>query len=205
MSTVSIPCGICPSEIPYGIGACPGCGRAVDERDRNALRVRLEGGNFVAYGRGKHVRSASKWIGALAILFAVSAPLMYAAQSMQADKALAHLQSFDEDAILQPIDGKTYTAGELRAEVRREPLRALIGGLVLAGLMAVLWVWSRRAPLPAIGCALALFVVVQVVSAVLDPTSIAKGIIVKIFALIALWRGLQAALAARAETPRPST
>jgi hypothetical protein len=203
MSTVAIPCGICPSEIAYGAAACPGCARPVDERDRAVLNVRLEGGNHAAYGRGKVVRAASKWIGALAILFAVSSPIMYATQAVQRDKALANLDGLDDDEELAPIEGKTYTAGALRAEVRNEPVRSLVAGLVLAGLMAVLWAWSRRAPLPAIACALALFVVVQVVSVVLDPSSAYKGILVKIFALAALGRGLSAALAARAEARRP--
>jgi hypothetical protein len=64
--------------------------------------------------------------------------------------------------------------------------------------MSVLWLWARRAPLPAIACALALYLVVQVVSAVLDPSSIMKGIIVKLFAFAALYKGLKAALDARA-------
>jgi hypothetical protein len=204
MNAVTIPCGICPGDIALGAVACPGCARPVDDRDRAVLQLRLEGANHAAYGRGKNVRGASKWIGVLALLFAVSAPLMFAMQAMETDKAIEHLKQFEDDDVLKPIGGKTYTAGELRRKVKSEPVRALVGGLILAGLMAVLWVWSRRAPLPAIGCALALFVVVQVASFMVDPTSIAKGIIVKILAVGALGRGLRAALAARADMRRPT-
>ena len=106
--------------------------------------------------------------------------------------------------MLQPIDGKKYTAGELRAKVKREPVQVLVVNLVLAGLMGVLWIWGRRAPLPAIACAFAMFVVVYVVSGVLEPSSIPKGILVKILSLAVLAKGLKAALAARAAIRRPA-
>jgi hypothetical protein len=190
--------------IGLGAQACSGCGRPVTDQDRAVLQVRLEGDDFQAHERGKRVRQGSKWVGALAILFAVSAPVVFAMQKTQADKALANLSQFEDDEQLEPINGKSYTAGELRREVLREPNQLLIGNLILAGLMGVLWIWARRSPLPAIACALALFVVVQVVSGVLDPSTIYKGIIIKVFALAALGKGLKAALAARAAMHRPA-
>ena len=186
------------------MAVCPGCERPVTEQDRAVLQVRLEGGDFQAHERGKQVRHGSKWIGALAILFALSAPLLFAAQKAQEQKALDNLSQFQDDEPLEPINGKSYTAGELRAEVMREPIQGLVANLVLAALMAGLWFWSRRAPLPAIACALALFVVVQVVGAVLEPESIFKGILIKVLAMIALGNGLKAALAARAAMQRPA-
>jgi hypothetical protein len=203
MSAPAIPCGTCPGEIGLGVAVCPGCGRPVTDQDRAVLQVRLEGGDFAAHERGKRVREGSKWIGALAILFAVSGPILFAVQSMEADKAVAHLAQFEEDEVLQPINGKTYTAGALRREVAREPYQVLIASLILAALMGALWLWARRAPLPAIGCALALFVVVQVVGAVVDPSSLYKGLIIKVLAFVALGKGLKAALAARAALQRP--
>ncbi len=155
-------------------------------------------GDEAAIQRGKKVREGAKWIGALAVLFAISGVLMFFLSQMQATEALSHLQQFRDDEVLQPIDGKTYTAGELRAEVQREPYQVLIINLLVAGLMTGLWVWAKRAPLPAIACAFALFVVVHVGSAMVDPTSISKGLIIKIFALVALGKGLKAALEARA-------
>jgi hypothetical protein len=128
---------------------------------------------------------------------------MFFVQQGQAEQALARLRDFADDDALQPIDGKSYSAGELRRAIEREPYLTLIAQLILAGLMAGLWLWARRAPLPAIGCALALFIVVQVGSALIDPTSLFKGLIVKIVALAALGAGLKASLAARALMSRP--
>jgi hypothetical protein len=162
------------------------------------LQVRLEGDDFQSHERGKRVREGAKWVGVLAILFAVSGLIMFAMQKVEADKALTHLSEFDDDQELAPINGKVYTAAELRREVVREPYQILVVNVIVAVLMGVLWLWARRAPLPAIACALALFLVVHVVSAVLDPTSIPKGILVKLLALAALYKGFKAALAARA-------
>jgi hypothetical protein len=197
MVEISVPCGICPEVIRLGDATCSGCGRPVDERDRAVLQVRLEGGNFAAHDRGTEMRSASKWIGALAIIFAISAGFTYFMTAAQADKALAHLASFDADEPLQPIDGRNYTAGELREKVKNEPIQILVVNLVVAGLMGGLWLWARRAPLPAICCAFALFVVIYVVSAVLDPSSLWKGILLKVVSIVVLYKGLRAALAAR--------
>jgi hypothetical protein len=204
---VSIPCGVCPAQIALGMTACPGCSRAVTAQDLAVLQVRLEGGNFQAHERGRQVRAGSKWIGALAILFAVAAPLNFAMQKTAADQALAGFDppaERDDGASAAPSDSPpSDDEGPTRAMVTRVLYRNLVANLVLAGLMAVLWLWARRAPLPAIASALALYLVVQVVSAVWDPTTIYKGIFVKLLAIGALWKGLKAALDARAAMQRP--
>jgi hypothetical protein len=198
MSAVSVPCGICPESIPHGVERCPGCGRGVTDQDRAVLQVRLEAGDFEAHQRGRRVRAGSKWIGALAILFAIAAPIVYAMQSSQVDKALERLRDFADDEQLTPIDGVTYTAGQLRQRLGREASFAAGLNLALAVMMGGLWLWARRAPLPALACALALYVVVLVGSALYDPSTIAQGILVKVVAIGALVKGLRAALAARA-------
>ena len=198
MQAVSVPCGICPAQIPLGAKECPGCGRPVTQQDADVLQVRLEGGNFQAHDRGRRVRTGSKWIGFLAILFAVSAPIQYAVDRMEAEKALVAFDSSagasDRDA---PGDGALIL-------VERQLLLALVVNLLLAALMGGLWLWARRAPLPAIGCALALFLVVQLIGALWDPSTILKGILLKVVAIAALWRGLKAALGARAALARPA-
>jgi hypothetical protein len=198
MDAVTIPCGICQSTIAMGAVTCPGCSRPVTDQDRAVLQVRFEGADWQAHERGKKVRTGAKWVGVLAILFAVSAPIMFAMQESTTSQAMTNLAQFQDDEVLQPINGKVYTAGELRRAVEREPYQTLVMNGILAVLMGVLWLWARRAPLPAIACALALYLVVQVVSAVLDPSSIVKGIIIKLVAFGALYKGLKAALDARA-------
>lgn len=161
--------------------------------------VTVGASEIAVHERGRRVRAGSKWIGVLAVMFAVSGPILFEIHRMEADQAVAALDAFSADEVLRPIDGRIYTAGQLRAQVMGEPLQVLVVNLVLSGLLAALWVWARRAPLPAIACALALFLVVQVVSTVLAPSSIYQGIVLKLLALVALVRGFKAALAARAE------
>jgi len=201
---VAIPCGACAMAIRVGDQHCPGCGRAVPDQDRSTLQVRLESSDYEANERSTKVRDAAKWIGVLAILFALSGVFMFFVQRGRVGDALANLRPFQDDELLTPpIDGKTYTAGQLRRMVEREPYQILIVNLIVAGLMAGLWVWAKRAPLPAIACAFALFIVVHVGSALADPTSIPKGIIVKVIAIVVLTKGLKSALAARALMRRP--
>jgi len=205
---VSIPCGACPSHIRLGNELCEGCGRQVTEGDRSVLQEKHAAGDprvlEEAAARGKKVREGAKWIGALAVLFALSGVLMFFLQQTQTEAALNNLRQFQDDEVLQPIDGKTYTAGELRTIVEREPYQILIINLVVAGLMTALWVWAKRAPLPAIACAFALFLVVHIGSALVDPSSLPKGMIIKILAIAALGKGLKAALEARAMMRRPA-
>jgi hypothetical protein len=149
------------------------------------------------------VRDGTTWIGVLSVLFMIWGPVLFGLRMMEVDQTLEQLKPFADGERLEPIAGKSRTAGELRVEILREPYRMLIGNLILAGLMGVLWIWARWAPLPATACALALFVVVQVTSAVIEPSSIYQGIIVKVLSGAALVKGVRAALGARMLTPTP--
>ncbi len=64
--------------------------------------------------------------------------------------------------------------------------------LVLAAIYAGLAIWARVNPLPAAIVGLVLFVSVHVISAVIDPMSIAQGIIVKIIIVVVLVKAIQA-------------
>ena len=203
MGAASIPCGVCPGQIGWGMKVCPGCDRPVSEQDTAVLQVRMEGSDFQAHDRGRRMRAGSKWIGMLAILFAVAAPLNYALQKTETDQALAEFDHTAEGDDAAPPDG-LHGDSETRVMVSRTLLRGLATNLILAAFMGLLWLWGRRAPLPAIGCALALYLVVQVVNGVWDPSSIYKGIFVKLMAVGALWKALKAALDARAAMRRPS-
>jgi hypothetical protein len=214
---LTVPCGTCASNIGIGDEFCTGCGRAVADVDRALLRSRLEtsdyaavraslaSSDYVAHARVRNVGSAANWIGLIASLFVLGGALSFAAQRAEMATNLVNLRPLADNAILAPVNGKTYTAGELRAQLQREPYLTLGLNLGVAALMGGLWWWAKRAPLPAIACALALFVAVQVGSALMDPATIAEGLIIKILAMVALGKGLSAALAARAPRHRPSS
>lgn len=69
--------------------------------------------------------------------------------------------------------------------------------LILSGIMAALAFWSRKAPLPAVLVATAIYVSLIVLSAIFDPATIGQGLLVKILFTIMLVRGIKAALALR--------
>src|SRR4051794_39178344 len=120
MGAVSIPCGVCPGQIAWGMKVCPGCDRPITEQDTAVLQVRMEGGDFQAHDRGRRMRAGSKWIGMLAIVFAVAAPLNYALQKTEADQALAefdHTGQGDADDAA-PADG-IHAESETAAMVRQ--------------------------------------------------------------------------------------
>ena len=73
----------------------------------------------------------------------------------------------------------------------------LIGSLVLVAIMAILAVWAKKAPLAALVVATATYCVLIVTSAIVDPRTIAQGLILKIVVITLLVRGIKSALALR--------
>ena len=91
----------------------------------------------------------------------------------------------------------TYTVAALRDQVAWEPWSVLIVNLILGAVMVGLAIWSRRAPLPAVLVATATYAVVLVGNAIMDPTTIGQGLILKIVVIAVLAKGIKAALALR--------
>lgn len=70
----------------------------------------------------------------------------------------------------------------------------LVINLVLAAIYMGLGIWARSSPLAAGIAGLALFLTTHVVAAVLDPTSIVQGLLVKIIVVVVLIKAIQAGL-----------
>lgn len=178
-------CPSCQAEIQLLDEYCAKCGHALGTPDR--------------FLHNRSVKGASTAIRVLAVLFVISGLIMFFMSRGQTQAALANLSQFEDNEILQPIDGVTYTAGQLRARVVWELWGALIANLLLSASMLVLAWWSKRKPLPAILIATAIYAAVLVISAILDPTTIVQGIIIKILIVTVLVRGIKGALHARTE------
>ncbi len=73
----------------------------------------------------------------------------------------------------------------------------LAGGLVLSGIMAALAFWSRKAPLPAVLVATAVYFALIVLDAIYDPKTLTQGLPLKLLFIVLLVRGIKAALALR--------
>ncbi|MGC1459058.1 MAG: zinc ribbon domain-containing protein [Steroidobacteraceae bacterium] len=179
-----IKCEACGAIVKPNDRFCTGCGQAMPTAETVLHRTNL-----------KKATRAITW---LAVLFLVSGLLMYYLANQRADTALSHLAGMDASAVFpKPIEGHSYTVGELRKQITWEPRSILLVNSILAAVMAGLAVWGRRAPLPAILIATATYVVVTVTNAIIEPTTIGQGIYVKIVVVALLVRGIKAALALR--------
>jgi hypothetical protein len=199
VAKVSVPCDSCSANVGIGDDFCPSCGAEVSADLKRALHERWEASDSSAAERAKHIRSASHMIAILAALFVLGGLLMFYTSGKEATEALQQLQGLPDEMVFpEPIMGKTLTVAEVRQTVEREPYLVLGLNWLLALIMAGLFLWSRRSPFPAVIAALAVFVVVHVANAVVDPVTIVKGIILKVIAIIALVKGVRAGFAVRA-------
>jgi hypothetical protein len=176
-------CPACKSEIQLLDEFCSKCGHALGTPDR-----------FINH---RSVQGAATAIRILAVLFAVFGLVTFYAMSDEAQAALENLSQFEDDEILEPIDGVTYTAGDLRRQVLWEHRGILVVNLILCALMLVLAWWSKSKPLAAILIATSIYAVVLVTGAIMDPRTIVQGIIMKIIVIAVLARGIKGALSLR--------
>lgn len=84
----------------------------------------------------------------------------------------------------------TAMAGDMMLDEDRNFLFGV--SLALCAIHVGLWQWAKTAPFPAAVVALVLFITVQLINAVLDPSSLYKGIIIKVLFLVALIKAVQA-------------
>lgn len=148
----------------------------------------------------QQVGGARKTIFWLSVLFAVSGGVMFFVQQMVTADSLRPFAEMSPDTVLDPVDGVVYTVGELREMAALEPYYVLFVNLGLAAVMLGLWVWAKRASFMAIVSATAVFAAVHILNAMLDPATIAQGVIVKVIVAVFLWRGIKSELLLRSRT-----
>jgi hypothetical protein len=195
---VSIMCPACNGAIVVGDKFCEKCGAKVTAEQEVSLRERLEHSSGDMAEHMKQVRAARQTIMVLAVMFVLGGVVMFFVAQSTAETALNNLSALDASMTYpEQVQGQTVTVGKLREMVEAEPRQLLFLNIFLAGLMGALWLWAKKSVLPAMLVALAVFATVHVASAMMDPKTIVQGIYIKIFAIVALTRGVRAALAAR--------
>lgn len=195
-------CRACGNRLRMVDRHCDGCGAAVSAEQRAALEAHLQRERTarLATSRklGSDVNSAANAIAALAVLFVIGGVFMFFILRSQASDALGKLDQLPGDQVTY-VQGEAVPVAELRAEIVRAPRRVLVVNLVLAAIMAGLFFCARSTPLPAVITALAVFIMVHLVNALIDPLTLVQGIPIKIFAIITLSAGIRAALQQRAQ------
>jgi hypothetical protein len=148
--------------------------------------------------RKNRVGGARQTIHIMVGIFAVSGVLLFFVQQSAVNQAMANLaQHKDTDVYPQAVEGKRTTVGELKQSIVRQQWSVLILNLGLAGLMLGLGYWAKSAPLPAIMVAAAVYGVVQVANALVDPRTIGQGWIMKVIVITLLVKGIRSALELR--------
>ena len=179
-----IPCKGC-GKLPNGYDAfCGSCGKPLPKSE--------------SYVQRRQLKSASSAIRYLAILFLVVGIALFFLTKSNSEQALTRIANLPDSANYPTLlAGKQYTVGQVRQELAWAPWGALLVNAILAVVMTILFFWGKRAPLAAILVATATYFVVIVANAIVDPRTLAQGLIVKIIVILMLVNGIKAALALR--------
>lgn len=173
MTTTTIVCPHCGAESAGG-AFCESCGKALP----------------AAMPGGPRVVSAD------------AAPTTTVGRRMVGDE-LTRTQKKASGALLAVGILQLILGGILYAVVKNSPAAAENAAeinLTLAVVIGVgliyfaLYFWAKRSPLPAAIVGLVLYLTLLLIDAVADPTSIARGIIIKIIIIVVLVRAIQAGL-----------
>jgi len=179
-----IKCAACATVAKPYDRFCGKCGKAMPTAEDYELQ--------------KNVKAATSAITVLAVIFVIAGIAFFFITKGAAEPALAKLAGLDPGSMYPtPIEGRTYTVGELRKQLAWEPWGALIVNLILAAIMLALSLWARRSPLPAVLIAAATYVVVIAANAISDPATLGQGLVMKIIVIAFLIKGIKAALALR--------
>lgn len=163
---------------------CGNCGKALPD--------------VTYYLHQNQLQASARVINWLAVLYLVFGVVFFFSTKAQSDNGLAQLAGMAPDATFpRPIHGVTMTVGALRDRLAWEPWSVLIMNGILAVTMLGLSIWGRRSPLPALIAAAAVYAVVNVGNAIIDPASIGQGLFMKIVVFALLARGIKSALALR--------
>ena len=175
---------------------CTQCGTAGKPYDRYCTHCGHGMPSADTYAHRRNVRQATRYMLWLSALFALSGIVFFLMIHAQETRALARLSGLDAHATYpKPIEGVIYTVAALRQRILWEEWSPLVVNAVLALTMVGLGLWGRRAPLPSILIGAATYGAVVVLNAVVNPLTLAQGLVVKLIVVAMFYRGIKAALA----------
>lgn len=169
-------CPHCDVENPLGSRFCQSCGKAVPDMIQSSPKIISDeelaetksGQNIQSMELQKATRKSVVTLWCLAILQFLSGVVFYFILKNTAD---ANLDAAEQERII---------------------LFAVSVVVGLGIIFAVLAIWARKSPLPASIVGFTLYVTVQLVDALADPMTLAKGWLIKAFIIIALINAIKA-------------
>jgi hypothetical protein len=200
-------CPKCGAKVAVDERFCAACGAGITIQGDGTVRAQdplpsasLLGARIEA---DRKLGVARKWLLAISILTLASGFVFYAIQKGEIEKQIrdaeAQTSGMDpelRDRLFKEQIGMTWD--EAVAHDRGMVTMTLVVNLVLAVLYLGMWIWARTNALAASVTALLLFVTTIGVSAVLEPKTLAQGILVKILFLAALAKAISAGYEERA-------
>lgn len=173
-------------------------------RKQRTLQEKQQLTRKIAKGRG--------WILAVCLLTIVGGVYQYGAGQSEVEKSIIATEgvlriSDDENRAefrenFRRQTGMTWDEAVQRA--RSELQLLLVVHLVLAATFFGLYIWAGANPFAASMVALVIYITVIAVGAIVDPTSIVKGLLIKILAVIALAAAVSAAYRYRRLYQKPA-
>lgn len=173
---------------------CTSCGSRILSPEENESELK-ENQEFITR-LNTEARKSARGILILGILFAISGTIMGFMNKKNTDDALKLVSNMKPSQIID-IGGKSLTVKEVRRKIKFEFYQVFIVNYFLSAVMFGLWFWARKNLFPAMVSALAIFLAVNVFNAAIDPSSIYKGIIIKIIIIIVFANGISKALKVR--------
>lgn len=144
------------------------------------------------------IGKARKWLLIVAVLTCVLSIGLYFIQKSEVEKQIRDAQSQIRGLDPEQVDAHFKRAVGMTFQEAIDHDRGMVRMLLFVnfGLTAaylLLWWWAKTKPLPATVIALLLFVTTHVVNAVVEPSTIYQGMLIKIFFTLALVRAIGAA------------
>lgn len=212
-------CPHCNAAVTPDERFCSACGRALtrgisgaliasDAPPGDPIYVTAPPPSADRYKNLDKIGKARKWLFAIALLTMLMGMIFYAIQKSevekQIDEARIQVAGIPPDQLDARFKAATGMTWQEAVDHDRGAVNMLLAvNLVLGALYLVLWRWAKTKPLPAAVIALLLFITTHVINAVMQPESLAQGILVKILFTLALVRAITAANEERNLTATP--
>ncbi|MBU1218665.1 hypothetical protein KKF34_19450 [Myxococcota bacterium] len=178
------------SEDPF----CTHCGAKILSSEEKEKKLK-ENQEFIDK-LSTEARKSARGIIILGFLFAISGTIMGFINKKTTDDAL-NLVKHMEPTQKVDIGEKSYTVKELRRKINFEYYQVFVVNYFLSAVMFGLWFWARKNLFPAIVSALAVYIAVNIFNAFIDPSTLYKGLIIKIIIIGIFANGISKALKVR--------
>jgi hypothetical protein len=195
-----------------GVGSvsCPKCGTSVaaDEKFCTSCGVGIAVGpagtiaqdplpTVVSLPANGHLGRARKWLLGVSIMTLISGFVFFGIQKQDIEKqireaevAVAGMDPVERDRLMVQEVGMTFQ--EAIDHDRGMVNMLLAVNIGLSVIYLGLWFWAKKNAYAAAVVALLLFLTVIIVGAVLEPKSLAQGMIMKVLFVVALSRAIKA-------------